>query len=62
MLVKLISHKTKELILRSKKIATNVKVKEDLAPRIKKPFYDINMQRLLNLESVWTIDGQIKFK
>eukprot|EP00794_Sanderia_malayensis_P020697 gene20697-22733_t len=35
-LVKFISHKTKELIMRNKKKATNVKVKEDLAPGIKK--------------------------
>ena len=49
--------------MRNKKKATNVKVKEDLAPGIKKVFDDINMnRRLLNLESVWTIDGRIKFK
>ena len=49
--------------MRNKKKATNVKVKEDLAPGIKKVFDDINMnRRLLNLESVLTIDGRIKFK
>ncbi len=49
--------------MRNKKKATEVKVKEDLAPGIKKVFDDLNMNRqLLNLESVWTIDGRIEFK
>lgn len=62
-LVKCLSHKTKSLVMRQKKSATNIKIVEDLAYGIRQVFNDIiqNKDRL-NVESVWTIDGKIKYK
>ena len=62
-LVKFLSHKTKEKVMRAKKRATNIKINEDLAPGIKRLFDEVSTnRRFLNIESVWTIDGRIKFR
>ena len=62
-LVKFMLHKTKESIMRKKKEAKHVKIREDLAPGIKQIFDEISInRRSLNVESVWTIDGRIKFR
>jgi len=62
-LVKFMSHKSKEKVMRAKKKAKTVKIQEDLAPGIKRIFDEVSSKhRFLNIESVWTIDGRIKFK
>ncbi len=62
-LVKFMSHKTKEMIMRNKKNAQNVRIYEDLAPGIKQMYDDVSKNgRYLNIDCVWTIDGQIKFR
>ena len=62
-LVKFLSHKTKESVMRRKKNARNVKIYEDLAPGIKMIFNEVSKnRRLLNVDSVWTIDGKIKYR
>ena len=62
-LVKFLSHKTKEKVMRAKKNAKNVKVSEDLAPGIKRIFDEVSSnRRFLNIDSVWTIDGRIKLR
>ena len=62
-LVKFLSHKSKDLVMRCKKKATNIKINEDLAPGIKRIFNEVSSnRRFLNVDSVWTIDGKIKFR
>ena len=62
-LVKFMSHKTKETIMRRKREAKDIRIFEDLAYGIKKMFDFLKSQRSrLNLENVWTIDGKIKYK
>ena len=62
-LIKFISHKSKMRIMKEKKKATGIKIFEDLAPGVKRMLDSLNVNRIpLNLESVWTIDGRIKFK
>ena len=62
-LVKFLSHKSKEKVMRAKKKAKNVKIQEDLAPGIKRIFDEVSSKRrFLNIESVWSIDGRIKFR
>ena len=61
-LVKFLSHKSKEKVMRRKKQANNVKITEDLAPGIKMIFNEVSKnRRFLNVDSVWTIDGKIKY-
>ncbi len=56
-------HKMKEQVMRAKRKAKEIKIREDLAAGIKKAFDHINYnRRLYNVESVWTIDGRIKYK
>ena len=62
-LVKFLSHKTKEIVTRREKNASNVKIFEDLAPGIKMIFNEVSRHgRLLNMDSVWRIDGKIKYR
>ena len=62
-LIKFLSHKTKEKVMRAKKKATTVKINEDLAPGIKRILDEVSSnRRFLNIDSVWTIDGRIKFR
>ena len=62
-LIKFMSHKSKELVMRNKRKATGVKFREDLATNVKKAFDHISINRRnYNVESVWTIDGRIKYK
>ena len=62
-LIKFVSHKTKERIMRKKKEAKDVRFVEDLAYGIKKMYSFLNANPSeLNLEFVWTIDGKIKYK
>ena len=62
-LVKFLSHKTKEKVMRAKKNALTVKMKEDLAPGITQIYDQVSSnRRFLNIDSVWTIDGRIKFR
>ncbi len=62
-LVKFLSHKTKELVMRKRKETKEIRIVEDLAPGIKQMFDFLNSSRSnLNLEFVWTIDGRIKYK
>ena len=62
-LVKFMSHKSKEKIMRVKKNCKNIKIHEDLAPGIKKIFDQLSFgRRLYDIESVWTIDGRIKYR
>ena len=57
------SHKSKEKVMRAKKKANNGKIQEDLSPGIKRIFSEVNSKhRFLNIESVWSIDGRIKFR
>ena len=62
-LLKCLSHKTKSEIMVKKKTAKNIRIFEDLAFGIKKMLDEVvrNKQRL-NVESIWTIDGKLKFK
>ncbi len=40
----------------------NIKIREDLAPGIKRMFNQVSVNRSsLNIESVWTIDGRIRY-
>lgn len=49
--------------MKSRKKAGNVKIYEDLAPGIKHIFDEVSSnRRFLNIESVWTIDEEIKFR
>ena len=62
-LVKFLSHKTKERVMRCKKKAAHIKIHEDLAPGIKRIFNEVSSnRRFLNVDSVWTIDGNITFR
>ena len=62
-LVKFLIHKTEKTVMRTKKNATNVKISEDLAPGIKHIFDEVSSNRgFLNFDSIWTIDGRIKFR
>ncbi len=62
-LIKFLSHKSKEKVMRKKKEAQDIKIFEDLAPGIKRMFDSLNVNRIpLNIDSLWTIDGRIKFK
>ena len=62
-LVKFISHKTKEQVMRRRKMAKYLKISEDLAPGIKKIFDEVSSnRRFLDVDSVWTIDGKIKYR
>ncbi len=62
-LIKFLCHKSKEKIMRKKKEAKNIGVKEDLAPGIKGMVNKIFKDKgRINVEKVWTIDGRIKFK
>ncbi len=62
-LVKFISHKSKEKVMRRKKEAKSVRIYEDLVPGVKKLFDHVSSQRrFLNVESVWTIDGRIRYR
>ena len=62
-LVKFLSHKPKEIIMRKRKEAKGIKIVEDLAYGIKKVFDFLNAHRRdIDLEYVWTIDGRIKYK
>ena len=62
-LIKFISHKTKEKVMKAKKKATTVTINEDLAPGIKRILDDVSSnRRFLNIDSVWTIDGGIKVR
>ena len=55
-LVKVLSHKTKEKVMRAKKKATNVKINEDLAPGIKRLLDKVSTnRRFLNIDSVWKL-------
>ena len=61
--VNFLSHKSKELVMRCKKKATNIKLIEDLAHGIKRIFNEVSSnKRFLNVDSVWTIDGKSKFR
>ena len=61
-LVKLLCHKLKENVMRQKN-ATHITITEDLAPGIKQIFNEVSSnRRLLNVESVWTIDGRIPYR
>ena len=62
-LVKFMSHKSKEKVMQLKKNAPNVKIHEDLAPGIKKIYDHLSFgRRSFNIESIWTIDGRIKYR
>ncbi len=62
-LVKFLSHKTKVRVMRKKKEAKNINIKEDLAQGMKKLVnYIYDRKYFLRVEKVWTIDGKIKFK
>ena len=57
------SHNSKEKVMRCKKNATHIRISEDLAPGIKTIFDEVSSnRRFLNIDSVWTIDGKIKFR
>ena len=59
-LVKFLSHKTKESVMRRKKNARNVKIYEDLAPGIKTPFTREKMERF-RLERFQTAPKLVAF-
>ncbi len=62
-IAKFMCHKMKEQVMCAKRKAKEIKIREDLAAGIKKAFDHINHnRRLYNVESVWTIDGRIKYK
>ena len=63
LLVKLMSHKFKSQIMRNKKAAKGVKIFEDLAYGVRQILNEIIQQKqALGVESVWTIDGKLRFK
>ena len=54
-----LSHKTKEKVMKRKKQAQQVKIAEGLASGIKMILNEVSKyRRLLNLDSVWMIDGK----
>ncbi|MCP4481272.1 MAG: hypothetical protein GY817_00375 [bacterium] len=62
-ILKFMSHKSKEAVMRKKRDAKNIKIREDLAPGIKRMFDEVSVnRRSLNIESVWTIDGRIRYR
>ena len=62
-LVKCLSHKTKARVLRDKKKAKNITIYEDLAGGVKNLLDElISRKHELGLESVWTIDGKVRYK
>ena len=62
-LVKCVSHKSKAEVMRNKKKAKNVKIHEDLAHGIKSILDElVERKSELGLDSVWTVDGKIKYK
>ena len=62
-LVKCMSHKSKAKVMKNKKKAKNVRVHEDLAFGVKVVLDElIERKHELGLDSVWTIDGIIRFK
>ncbi len=62
-LVKCVSHKTKLKVMREKKKAKHVTIKEDLAYGMQDYMYQvIEKKSELGIESVWTIDGKIRCK
>ena len=61
--MKFLSHKTKEIVMRREKNAKNVKIFEELAPGITMIFNEVSTNhRLLNVDSIWTIDGKSKYR
>ena len=49
--------------MKAKKMPTNIKIHEDLAPGIKSMLDEVSTnRRFLNIDSVWTINGRIKFR
>ena len=61
-LVKCLSHKTKARVLRDKKKAKNITIYEDLAGCVKNLLDElIPRKHELGLESVWTIDGKMRY-
>ncbi len=62
-LVKFMSHKTKEKVMKNKKKAKNVKIFKDLAKEIKVMLDQIVEHKTsLRIDKCWTIDGRIKYK
>ena len=62
-LVKFVSHKTKEKIMRKKKSAKNIRISEDLASGTRVMLNKIHTEKQnVNIEKAWTIDGRIKYK
>ena len=62
-LVKFLSHKWKEHIMKKKKEAKCIKIAEDPARGIKRMLNEINANcGPLNIERVWIIGGRIKYK
>lgn len=62
-LVKFLSDKTKEKGMRKKKEAKNIKITEGLAHGTKRTFDEVSKNlRYLGVDSVWTIDGKIKYR
>ncbi len=60
-LVKCVSHKTKAKVMREKKKAKNVQIKEDLAHGIQDNLYKVIKKKFaLGIKSLWTVDRKIR--
>ncbi len=62
-LVKCVSHKTKVHVMREKKKAKKVTIREDLAIGMNEYMRKVvDRKTELGIESVWTVDGKIRCK
>eukprot|EP00112_Aurelia_sp_Birch-Aquarium-sp1_P009358 Seg2060.2 transcript_id=Seg2060.2/GoldUCD/mRNA.D3Y31 product="hypothetical protein" protein_id=Seg2060.2/GoldUCD/D3Y31 len=62
-LVKCLSHKTKVGVIRDEKKAKKISIHEDLAGCVKALLNELVSRKYeLGLESVWTIDGKLRYK
>ena len=62
-LVKCLSHKAKSKVMAAKKKAKTVKIHKDLAFGIKRMLMElVDRKQELELDSVWTIDGKVRYK
>ena len=62
-LVRFVSHKSKEKIMRKKKEALNIRISKNLSNGTRKMFIILyEKKQILGIDKVWTIDSRIKYK
>ena len=62
-LVKFVSHKSKEKVMRKKTEALSIRISEDLLNGTRKMLNETyKKKQVLGIDKAWTIDGLIKYK